>query len=131
MTSKINFDYLSFNLGQRHFEGKHVATGIALGIAASVIYGLRRFFAGGWCHIQKDMTGKNIVITGGNTGIGKETARRLVELGANVYIGARDEKKNKETVDELSKIKKGKIISFNLDLADKASIQVFADEIRR
>jgi NAD(P)-dependent dehydrogenase (short-subunit alcohol dehydrogenase family) len=31
------------------------------------------------------------LITGGNKGLGREAARRLVELGHTVYIGARDE----------------------------------------
>lgn len=40
------------------------------------------------------MTGKNVVITGGNDGIGKVNARRLIEMGANVIIGSRDTKRN-------------------------------------
>lgn len=84
------FDKLAFKLGDRQFKGNEVAAGIALGASVTAIYGLRRFFAGGWCYLNKDLTGKNVVITGGNGGIGRETAKKLVELGATVIIGARD-----------------------------------------
>ena len=38
-----------------------------------------------------NLRGKNIIITGGSLGIGKETARALVEKGANVLITGRSE----------------------------------------
>lgn len=71
MTSKINYDHFSFDLAGRHFDGKQVINGIAIGLSVTAVYGLRRFFTGGWCYITKDLTGKNVVITGGNDGIGK------------------------------------------------------------
>jgi len=41
------------------------------------------------------------LITGGNKGLGHETARRLVELGHTVYIGARDETKGRAAADQI------------------------------
>tara|TARA_B100000780_G_scaffold89887_1_gene62073 strand:- start:1337 stop:2041 length:705 start_codon:yes stop_codon:yes gene_type:complete len=40
-----------------------------------------------------DVAGKNILITGGSLGIGKETAKILVSKGANVIITGRDEQR--------------------------------------
>ena len=40
-----------------------------------------------------DIKGKNIIITGGSLGIGKETAKSLVDKGANVLITGRSEKR--------------------------------------
>ena len=46
----------------------------------------------------------------------------MVLLNARVIIGSRDLKKNDETVEELSKLGKGRIVAFKLDLGDKKSI---------
>lgn len=93
-TPNPKFSSLSFNLGSKHISGKEVVNGVALGLSVTALYGLRRYLEGGWCGIERSLEGRNVVVTGGNGGIGRETARRLVELGAFVIIGARDEKKN-------------------------------------
>ena len=41
------------------------------------------------------------LITGGNKGLGHETARRLVELGHTVYIGARDAARGRDAADRI------------------------------
>lgn len=41
------------------------------------------------------------LITGGNKGLGLETARRLVELGHTVYIGARDHARGRAAADRV------------------------------
>jgi len=49
---------------------------------------------GGKCDIVKDLKGKVAVVTGANSGIGKETAKGLAKLGCHVIIGARDIQRN-------------------------------------
>ncbi len=41
------------------------------------------------------------LITGANKGLGRETARRLIEIGHTVLIGARDAERGQRTADEL------------------------------
>ena len=63
-----------------------------------------------------DLKGKNIIITGGSLGIGKETARDLVEKGANVLITGRSESR----LIEAKRYTGAKIIEF--DISDHENI---------
>ena len=46
-----------------------------------------------------DLKGKNIIITGGSLGIGKETAKNLIKKGANVLVTGRSfERLNKSFI---------------------------------
>lgn len=69
------------------------------------------------------MKGKNVVITGANTGIGRITAREIAKLGGNVIVCARSKEKSKEVLEET----KGEFVS--LDLADLESTRKAADEV--
>ncbi|MEU2738811.1 SDR family NAD(P)-dependent oxidoreductase [Streptomyces sp. NPDC007095] len=64
------------------------------------------------------------VITGANKGIGYETARRLVERGHTVYVGARDARRGKEAAGALG------ARALLLDVTDDASVQAAADRLR-
>lgn len=44
---------------------------------------------------------RTILITGGNTGLGFEAARRLKEVGNKIYIGSRNEERGKKAAMEL------------------------------
>ena len=57
------------------------------------------------------LNGKNIVITGGGTGLGKSMATAFLHLGANVLITSRKQDVLDDTVKELKELAGGKIIA--------------------
>ncbi|MCB0754788.1 MAG: SDR family oxidoreductase [Flavobacteriales bacterium] len=77
------------------------------------------------------MNGKQVVITGGNAGIGKATAIALAKKGANVIITSRSESKAKAAVDEIKAASKNENIDFVLiNLVDQESVRKAAEEIK-
>lgn len=71
---------------------------------------------------------KNVIITGGGTGLGKKMAETYLQLGANVLIASRKEEVLQKTCSELSSISED--ISYKvLDLKKKESIKNFVDTI--
>jgi NAD(P)-dependent dehydrogenase (short-subunit alcohol dehydrogenase family) len=72
-----------------------------------------------------DLTGKNFVITGGTSGIGKKAALELARAGAHVTITARNAAKGAATVEEIAS---DRVEYKLLDLADLSSVKNFAKE---
>ena len=69
------------------------------------------------------LAGKNVIITGGSDGIGKETARIMAEEGANVIIFARNIENLNKTRDEI-KIKTGNIVEIHsVDVKDEKNVK--------
>jgi NAD(P)-dependent dehydrogenase (short-subunit alcohol dehydrogenase family) len=77
-----------------------------------------------------DMTGKTVVITGGNTGIGKEAAVRLASLGARVVISSRSEERGSAARQEIAERSGNDDVDvMALDLASFRSIRSFASDV--
>ena len=78
-----------------------------------------------------DQTGKVIIVTGGNSGIGYETVRILALRGAHVILAARNAIKGDEAVNEiLSEDPSANVETQPLDLADLSSIREFAGSFK-
>jgi len=75
------------------------------------------------------MKDKVVVVTGGNTGIGKEAVSGLSRLGARVVIACRDVEKGRRAADEVTKETGGDIRVFALDLADFDSVRSCAEAL--
>lgn len=75
-----------------------------------------------------DMSGKVVLITGGTTGLGKESARALGAAGATVIITARSEEKGQVAVAQLSELVPQGDFSFEvMELSSLESVRSFTD----
>jgi len=93
---------------------------------------LRRWFAGGINMFWPNLKGKVAVVTGGNTGIGKETARALAGCNAHVILACRDPQKTEPAVKDIQETTNNTKVEFILlDLANLASIRSFVDEVKK
>jgi NAD(P)-dependent dehydrogenase (short-subunit alcohol dehydrogenase family) len=74
----------------------------------------------------ENLSGKTVIITGANSGIGFEAARKLSEKGAHVIFAVRNEEKGKSAVDSiLQGNSEASVEMMKLDLADLASVRHF------
>ena len=78
------------------------------------------------------LEGKVVIVTGANTGIGKETAVGLAALGATVVLACRNRSKAEAAADEIrSRTGRDDVQLVDLDLADLDSVRACADEVRQ
>ncbi|XXT22733.1 SDR family NAD(P)-dependent oxidoreductase [Sorangium sp. So ce429] len=69
-----------------------------------------------------DLSGKNVIVTGGHAGLGLETTRALAKAGASVTVGARDPGRAASAVAGIERVDVSQ-----LDLIDPRSIDGFAE----
>jgi NAD(P)-dependent dehydrogenase (short-subunit alcohol dehydrogenase family) len=75
-----------------------------------------------------DQSGKLVVVTGANSGTGKEAARRLAHAGAHVVLAVRTLVKGEQAREEILAAHPGARLDVRrIDLADLASVAGFAD----
>jgi NAD(P)-dependent dehydrogenase (short-subunit alcohol dehydrogenase family) len=78
-----------------------------------------------------DLTGRNIIVTGANSGIGFEAARAMAARGASVVMACRNIEKSAGAFEKVRKESPGDNVDLmRLDLADLSSVREFAGEAR-
>ncbi|OCH84298.1 NAD(P)-binding protein [Obba rivulosa] len=78
-----------------------------------------------------DLAGRVIIVTGGNTGVGKETIKALLEHNAKVYLAARNRDKAEAAIKELQEQTGKEAIFLQLNLGNLASVKKAAEEFLR
>uniref|UniRef100_A0A9J7WVB2 Zgc:112332 n=2 Tax=Cyprinus carpio TaxID=7962 RepID=A0A9J7WVB2_CYPCA len=95
------------------------------------MHSIRNVFCGQWSSSVR-LDDKTVIITGANTGIGKETVRDLAKRGARVIMACRDLEKAEEARKELMEDSGNQnIVANKLDLSDTKSIRAFAELINK
>lgn len=69
-----------------------------------------------------DLKEANVLVTGGSSGIGKETARQLVEAGATVVIAARKKDKLESAAEEIG------AIPIQCDVGDEQQVKALIEK---
>ncbi|XP_076577541.1 retinol dehydrogenase 12, like isoform X1 [Chaetodon auriga] len=92
---------------------------------------VRNMFRAAWTSAER-LEGKTVVITGANTGIGKETAIDLAKRGAKVIMACRDMDRAQAAMKEVVESSGSQQVTcMRLDLADSKSIREFAEAINK
>lgn len=106
---------------------------VRVSVVGTVIAGavlLKDYMVSGNCPSKATIVGKTAIVTGANTGIGKQTAMELAKRGGKVIMACRDMGKCENAAREV----RGKTLNHNvfakhLDLASSKSIKEFAKSI--
>lgn len=105
---------------------------VGLGLGLSFVALTKKYFNGGSCTSKARLDGKTVIITGANTGIGKETALDLARRGARVILACRDLNRALKSADEIrKKTGNGNVFVEILDLASFDSIRQFSEKINK
>ena len=103
---------------------------VAVATSAVVLWMARVYFVGGVCRSKAKLDGKTVIITGANTGIGKETAIDLAKRNARVILACRSQEKGKKAEVDVRRGSGNNNVHFRqLDLSSFTSIRKFAKEV--
>lgn len=75
---------------------------------------------------SEEFANKVVIITGAGSGIGKETAQRMIDNGAKVALWDY----NQETLDNIQNKLGKNSLSVNVDVSDEVSVKNAADKVR-
>jgi NAD(P)-dependent dehydrogenase (short-subunit alcohol dehydrogenase family) len=79
---------------------------------------------------MNEMEGKRVIVTGPTSGVGREIALQLADLGAEVILACRDVKKGDKIAEEIKNRTGLKAVVMMIDTSSQESIREFAREFR-
>ncbi len=78
-----------------------------------------------------DQTGKTILVTGANTGLGFEASLVLADRGARILLGCRSEDRAREAMERIAaRVPDADLAFIPLDQADLSSVRAAADHVQ-
>ena len=82
------------------------------------------------CRSSVSLKGKTVIITGANTGIGKETALDLAKRKARVILACRNDYRGEKAAQDIRKASHNKDVEYrHLDLSSLPSVRQFSNSI--
>eukprot|EP00092_Neocalanus_flemingeri_P008538 GFUD01009197.1.p1 GENE.GFUD01009197.1~~GFUD01009197.1.p1 ORF type:complete len:320 (+),score=100.99 GFUD01009197.1:106-1065(+) len=96
-----------------------------------VLFVFRSWVQGGRCISKARLEGKVAVITGANTGIGRETAKDLVRRGAEVHVLCRDVERGEVLRRDIKKETGREVLIHQIDLASLETVRECAAALRK
>jgi len=75
------------------------------------------------------LSGRTVIVTGANSGLGEVTARELARVGAHVILAVRNTAKGEAAAERMTDPKTGQVEVRELDLQNLSSVARFADDI--
>ncbi|XP_049880161.1 retinol dehydrogenase 12-like [Pectinophora gossypiella] len=86
----------------------------------------------GVCKCTSKLHGRVALVTGGNSGLGLETARELTRRGARVIIASRDANKSQQAIADIVSTTSNTQVEYRqLDLSKFSNIKQFAEEFNK
>jgi NAD(P)-dependent dehydrogenase (short-subunit alcohol dehydrogenase family) len=73
-----------------------------------------------------DLTGKTAIVTGGATGIGRQMAGALADLGASLVLCGRNEERCADVAEELSAVYGRRCLGLRCDVTDPDEVEAMA-----
>ena len=99
--------------------------------SAVIYYSAVQWAQGGVCVSSARLDGKIVVITGGNTGIGRETARDLVRRGAEVHVLCRDVERGEGMRRDIKRETGREVFVHKIDLASLKTVRECTAVLRK
>ncbi|KAG9265173.1 dehydrogenase/reductase SDR family member 13-like [Astyanax mexicanus] len=101
---------------------------LGVGIVVVAYFLLRIYVSGARCKSKAKLDGKTVIVTGSNTGIGRETAVDLARRGARVILACRSQSRGEAALAIVKReSRSSNVVFMQLDLASLKSVRSFAE----